>query len=87
VVAALVVLLRRRKGGRAAQPSLVLPAPVGALEAALAKGELPAGEGRLALDERAIHERVVDVVRAEPARAARVLSAWLAEEPADKKSA
>jgi flagellar M-ring protein FliF len=84
VLAAIVMLLRRRKRKRAAtRPSLVLPAPVGALEAALAQGELAgsaADAKHLALAERAIHERVVDVVRAEPARAARVLSSWLAEE-------
>jgi flagellar M-ring protein FliF len=86
VLAAIVMLLRRRKRKRAtARPALVLPAPVSALEAALAMGELPDAQDakHLALAERAIHERVVDVVRAEPARAARVLSAWLAEEPAE----
>ncbi len=87
VIAALFLFMRRKRGGRNAP--LVLPAQVGALEAALAAGELtgrPAEAQRLALAERAIHERVVDVVRSEPARAARVLSSWLAEEPAAKKS-
>ncbi len=89
VLAALVMLLRRKGKRSAATPTLVLPAQVGALEAALAKGELPGNPGdaqRLALAERAIHERVVDVVRSEPARAARVLSSWLAEEPPRKAS-
>jgi flagellar M-ring protein FliF len=86
VIAALFLFMRRRKRGGVSMP-LVLPAQVGALEAALAAGELggrPAEAQRLALAERAIHERVVDVVRSEPARAARVLSSWLAEEPAKK---
>ena len=85
VIAAMFLLMRRKRG--AIRPALVLPAQVGALEAALAAGELggrPAEAQRLALAERAIHERVVDVVRSEPARAARVLSSWLAEEPARK---
>lgn len=86
VIAALFFLLRGRKKKRLAarKPSLVLPAAVGALEAQLDQGEpalRPADAQRMALAERAIHERVVDVVRQEPARAARVLSAWLAEEP------
>jgi flagellar M-ring protein FliF len=84
VIAALFFLLRGKKRGIAA---LVLPAPVGQLEAALAAAELtgrPADAQRLALAERAIHERVVDVVRSEPARAARVLSSWLSEEPGRK---
>ena len=86
VIAALFFLLRGRKKKRLAarKPSLVLPAAVGALEAQLELGEptlRPADAQRMALAERAIHERVVDVVRSEPARAARVLSAWLAEEP------
>jgi flagellar M-ring protein FliF len=86
VIGAMFLFLRRRNRG-AASTSLFLPAPVGQLEAALAAGELtgrPAEAQRLALAERAIHERVVDVVRSEPARAARVLSSWLAEEPARK---
>jgi flagellar M-ring protein FliF len=86
VIAALFFLLRGRKKKRlgARKPSLILPAAVGALEAQLDMGEhalRPADAQRLALAERAIHERVVDVVRSEPARAARVLSAWLADEP------
>ena len=85
VIGALFFILRGKKKRGAA--ALVLPAPVGQLEAALAAGELagrPADAQRLALAERAIHERVVDVVRSEPARAARVLSSWLAEEPGRK---
>jgi flagellar M-ring protein FliF len=87
VIAALFLFLRGRKRKKTAGTALVLPAQVGQLEAALAAGELtgrPADAQRLALAERAIHERVVDVVRSEPARAARVLSSWLADDPARK---
>jgi flagellar M-ring protein FliF len=86
VIAALFFFVRGRKR-TVAGTALVLPAPLGQLEAALAAGELtgrPAEAQRLALAERAIHERVVDVARSEPARAARVLSSWLADDPARK---
>jgi flagellar M-ring protein FliF len=86
LIVAAFLLLRRRKGG--AVTPLLLPAQVGALEAAFARNELGglAADQRPALADRAVHERVVDVVRAEPARAARVLSSWLAEEPSRKAS-
>lgn len=89
VIALVVMLLRRRKRKNAAETPLLLPAQVGALEAALSRNELgglPPEPPRPALPDRAVHERVVDVVKAEPARAARVLSAWLAEEPSSKTS-
>ncbi|HTE55981.1 MAG TPA: flagellar basal-body MS-ring/collar protein FliF [Kofleriaceae bacterium] len=85
IFALFMVMRRKRQRTGAPRPSLMLPAAVGALEAALNQNELAAGRPadaqRMALAERAIYERVVDVVRTEPARAARVLSAWLAEEP------
>ncbi len=81
-IAALLVVLRRRKRATAHEPSLALPAPIGEVERVLDHPAELGGDTAGALPPpRPLHDRVLEAVRADVPKAARVLSTWLTEQP------
>jgi flagellar M-ring protein FliF len=76
VVLSIIVMLIRRGKSSVATPVLALPAPVAELERMI---DGPSDAPRAVLPGKTIHDRVLDSVRGDTARAAAVLTAWLAE--------
>ena len=89
VVAFLIARRRRNKKGPAAEKGVIaqLPVSVGTYEATL-NGETPSHTPVMQLQGADVHDRVQTATKADAARAARILSAWLSEgAKRDQKSA
>jgi flagellar M-ring protein FliF len=84
LIGAVVALRRRRRLAELARPSALpsLPARVAEVEALVTKGELPAGDMSGLPGRVEARDRALTAARADAARAARLLSAWLTEKTA-----